>query len=469
MIKKLEVGQSLEVVAVCFTFFLGNYLLQAASADWPLNVLSNTLYLGISIVLLLLKRRTQALFLLALYPACFHRYFADPYDTSFSDFFAGPWKLVPFFALLSAAKPISIRPLPIIFFTGIAASTLAHAVWRRSGEYVLSDVIFYTVVLTFLSIDVEAVKRRTAQLDIERTLFYFYASIAITYPILWFTNTYVEQYGSIYFFWGHVYGFLMIYGLLFYTTRLTLKERLWFALPVLVNSAVFLQSMQSAHLVILFGMLCMYSYWYRRFSFLLVAVVAALCLVWLSTILDPTTFLFLKVYQILDVFSVRSLEDLVNNNSVFIRVSQFVSIFSQNSLLEHLIGNGLGATYGDPLHLFAIADLHDKTYTEQELQTGVFFLIHEPVVKLYFNCGVLGLSLFLYTVYKILRFSGRQDSLMVLTAICFTLLWSASTQIAFLLLQVFILQAAFARRTGITHKDSSPYSPRVALSPLRTS
>lgn len=451
-------------IGVAYIFFLGNYIAQYYSASFAAYLVSNILYLVIAVSFRLLGRLPDSLVLLALYPLCFHRYFADPYDIEFADFFGGPFKLVPLVFLLVALRPVALRPISILFASVVGVSSALAASWSRNFNHVLSDLIFYSLVLLFLSVDRRTVSSPLTGFDFQRALFYFYCLVSASYPVLWVQGIYVEFFGSIYFYWGHVYGFLMIFGILYFLTELSLKERLFFSLPVLINTLVFAQSLQSAHLIILVAMLMMFAYWHRRPSYLAFAAVIVGAASWLVTFLDPSTFLFLKLGQVVSLVQSAGIEDLIENNSVFIRLSQFLTIFSQNSVAEHLIGNGVGATYGDPLRLFAMADLHDRTYTEEELSSGVFFLVHEPIVKLYFNVGIAGIVLFGLYIFRELRGSTERDSLRILTIVCFALLWSASTQVAFLLLQIYIVQCAVSNAPKqVTPLPSRPDSSRIAL------
>jgi hypothetical protein len=385
----------------------------------------------------------RGLFLLAFFGYCvaFHEYGPDPYRVGFLSFFRfGKYVLLAIFFLGMVRMTLSLSAFFLIMIAAIA--TTMTLVSGEIGSTFPNDAVFIIVLVLF---GCHSRGRNFEWHLVPRFLFYFTTYLPVCFFIEYILGLKEDMNGAMVFLWGHYFGFLVIFSVIYFIQVLTKKQKIKYSIPLACVLVVFMQSAQTAHYILLILSLTAMVIIDGRAKVWLscaVAFIAFTCaIVYVHNFGDSSSRVYLKVNQLIASMSGdRSAE----NNSFGIRVAQLITIDESFSVTEKVVGRGLGATYHDVSGLFSYLDLHDMTFRPEELNSGEYSTVHEPIVKMYLMTGIIGSILLFWLVAREIRLIAKlRRPLDLVPFIAFYFLFAASLHTG-----IFLLLCCLAFRYG---------------------
>lgn len=373
------------------------------------------------------------------YPFVLHEYGPDPYSDTFRGAFHGPIKYVILFLFGLRYLKINLNKKLLGILVLMLFSTLLE-LWDRQLNEIFEDLIIVSpFLLFFMNI------RSNIRKNIPLVLFYYSIMLPITYFIIELIGMSFKLYGSTYYYFGHYYGFLVVYGLYYYFCELKRSERILYFIPMVINFIVFFQQMQSVHMVLIFLLLIALTIARRQLRYLVLIVLLWQVLLLSVDFMEPGSWIYLKVHQVTSMSKGLN----VDNNSLGIRLAELYNIIDQNSYLTHLIGNGIGAYYTDSTGTLSLFDFKSgKAFPEEEVLSGRYRLIHEPIPKLYFTLGLVGLLVFGWHSVRIYQELIKNKFVLVIPIVFFVFLWSTGVQAGYVFLICSVMFASWATSVG---------------------
>jgi len=374
-----------KIVATLFSFFgLLIYFMEKNVGLLGSHVV-NVVYIVIIIIAFIQKGRWID-YLFIFYPFIFHQYYSDPYDANFYGYFNGYYKYIVLFLFVLKYNYLRFNKGLYLIIILILLSITTNLLGPIELFNLIDDLLQFSFLLLFL-----CRIRSNVIINVPRVLFYYSICLPTIYICQYFLELTNVIYGSIYFFFGHYYGFLIVFMGFYWVYELSSRAKLKYLIPVIINLIVFVQSMQSAHMVMIFVLAGALLVFKRQYIYLLLIPVGWLALNASLDYFPSGSWTYLKLSQLTGFTG--GISDM--SNSLAIRVVEFINVISNNNTLQHLIGNGFGAYYTDITGLMSLLNLHVSTYPAAELESGRLHLIHEPALKLFFELGIFGMLIFI--------------------------------------------------------------------------
>ena len=407
-----------------WSIYAFNFVVQQLPIAPALFHLINAVY--IVCLLITLFSRKELFYLLALfYFIVFHQYSADPYSEGFYNFLSGPYKIVVL-ALFLVSLVKDKLSLSLFFWVGLALIvTICQLLFGSSfrANYVVNDIVFYLAALPLFFTRSFSVIR----VDIPHFVYKFSLGLPFLCLFSFMSGFSHEIKGAYYFYYGHLFSFLLIYSAFYYFSIDRERSKMSFVI-VLINILIFLQSAQSAHYILVLLSLITLLVYQKRFKVLLSVFSFISVLVLLTVVAPQGSWLALKTGQVAKLTALASGQDVLSSvNSLAIRYYTAVNIVDENNSLENIFGRGLGAIYTDSKGVFFGLNMHEATFPEEELNSGEYHLVHETLVRLFLHFGLLGLFSFLVFIFLSLR-KSKDKPAGILSFIFFCFLWLSNIQ-----------------------------------------
>lgn len=413
----------LPILLACL--YVLNYIIQHSILAGVYYHVFNLCYISL-LGFLLFTNRISLFYVLSLFFFVLnHQYAADPYSDSFRDFISGGYKfivlalLAPFISFGKNANAL----LGIILLISTIISVF-NGMWFRS-QYLMNDFFVCFFLLLFL-MDVKI--KPKCRYDISKIVFRFFLMLPLCCLIVYALGLHNELYGSFYFFYGPTYACIILFSTAYWIEK-GYKLVSPVSLFILLNFILFLQSAQSAQLLIVFLALLVVVISRRKIKYFLPLAAFVVLFIFTSFFAQPGTWLYLKTNQVVSLAAIFTgdLSGVMAFNSIAIRISQLITIISSNNAIEMILGRGLGSIYNDSLGLLSSLRLGDATYPLLEKASGEFHLVHESWVFLYMKSGILGFLLVLTTFTRKIYGYAQNYSLIILYLMVF-FYWSSSMQ-----------------------------------------
>ncbi|MBA6389408.1 hypothetical protein H4J38_01300 [Colwellia sp. BRX10-3] len=402
--------------------FIFNYFIQQTSLSNFLFHLESLSYLSLLLWAFPRDKNLTAL-LCIFYFICFHQYGADPYSELLQNYLAGPYKLVILivFSCLFTKVRVSRLWFVLIFFIPVFHQLLFSSYFRL--QYILNDFIYYFSIIPLLILG----KNSKINIDIAQVIYYFTLTLPVLCLIAYLLDLGNEIKGSYYFFYGHLFSFLLLFSFLYRVFTKECKSKISFVLTV-CNFLIFFQSAQSAHFIILILSLGVSLILTRKFKIMFLSVFFVSFFLSMTMIIPKGSWLALKTGQVVNLVGVLNGGSNISTiNSVAIRYYTLIAIIDENSITENLIGRGISTIYHDKNNNFSKLNLHEATFPENEMESKEFHLIHESIVRLFFHLGVFGCMLLIYFSYKLIQLN-KTNFWYVNSVLFLILLWMSSIQ-----------------------------------------
>ncbi|MCO7188741.1 hypothetical protein NH568_10075 [Pseudoalteromonas sp. XMcav2-N] len=307
------------------------------------------------------------------------------------------------------------------------------------SKYFFNDLFFYIAAFALLFSNrlIEPPK-----LDYFYILYRFSTMLPICYILVYFGGLGYELYGSYYFFYGHLVNFVIIFGA-FYKLTIDKKYFSLSSVAILINLAVFLKTMQSAHLVLIILTLCISLLAYRKIVYLAYTLAIIVAVVFIYHAAPSGSWVKLKVGQVVKASEIVSGSNTFSDvNSLGVRFASLHAISNENTVFTTLFGRGIGSIYTDTEHVFSYLDLHEFTFPKDEVDSGEFHLVHETLVRIFMQVGIIGLIVTMLIVFSALR-KIETSVCTYLSVIFFVFLWMSSVQFCgFITIWVFLMLKA---------------------------
>lgn len=422
----------LALASVLVLIYLFNYFIQSSGYTLlyhPINIL----YVSVLFLYRLNADKTFCVVLSIFYFVIFHQYGSDPYSEEFTNYLSGYYKLLVIFIFLSCFSFVRSISGGVLILLLIISSFLNATIYDTFRvTYLFNDIFFFILVSSIFFLKNNSVSREV----IEDVILLFSLMLPFACGIVYLLELGTERYGSYIFFYGHLFLFLLVYPV-FYFVRDKASLNIFLKILLLLNGVVFMLSAQSAQyliLIIIILLSILFSFNLKKLSFGLVVLVSFLFII---SNIESGTWLSLKVNQLLALSYLNDLSAITEVNSLAIRVYELLIIFESNTTFQHLLGNGLGSIYIDSNQYFNYLNLHSATFSEAELYSGEYYLIHESLVKLFFIGGMFSLLIFFWrNLVNTVNF--RKDPLYIAIIVYFVMLGLSGVQFSAFITMLYI-------------------------------
>lgn len=408
-----------------FSFlFAINYVVQQSPLGSVLFHVESLLFIG-CIGYFLIRDKNLALYFCVFYFICFHQYGADPYSERLINFLSGPYKLIVLvlFMIGTFDGVINKKGLFILVLCIFpSVFQLTYSEYFRV-KYFYNDVIYYLALLPLILFG----RRKNITFNISQCVYHFSLTMPLLCLFSYVTGLGVELKGSYYFYYGHLFSFLLLYSFLYRFFSKSCTSQLS-AFIVLLNFIIFFQSAQSAHFIILLMVLIVSTLLTRRFKMLFVCMSFVALFIVIAANVPKGSWLALKTGQVIKIAALTQGGGNISAiNSLAIRYYSLIAIIDGNTPFENLFGRGISTIYRDTSGNFSTLNMHNATFPVEEISSGEFHLIHETLIRLFMHFGISGIVFFTLYLYSLIKID-KYNTWYLCTLIFFAFLWMSSVQ-----------------------------------------